>query len=140
MPPSLTNDAATDKLAKKIGKLPWLPTNELVNSLPPKFKRVLYLEGNLNPTVHCNYDKVIADQRSKRTIGSRAENAEKPFFPHRLSLALGYDEGLAVDGRAIALIVKCERLTDFKVLSTFPNDMYQRSEFVTAINDLRASW
>ena len=43
--------AASSTLADQICALPWLPSTVLANGLSAKYKRVLYLEGNLNHTM-----------------------------------------------------------------------------------------
>jgi hypothetical protein len=83
---------------------------------------------------------MINDQRHKRDIASRTESIDKPLFPHRVSLAFGYADGLAADGRALATIIKCERMSDFDVVSGSSEARTQRSEFIQTIADLRSSW
>ena len=140
MPGINEDDASSRSLADELCTLPWLPSTVLANSLPAKFRRVLYLEGNLTHTMRRDYDKMIADQRDKRDVASRTESIDKPLFPHRVSLAFGYADGLAADGRALATIIKCERISDFDVVSVSAEVMSQRSEFNQTITDLRNSW
>ena len=140
MPALYENDLASSALADQICALPWLPSTALANSLPAKYKRVLYLEGNLNHTMRPDYDKMIAEQRDKRDVASRTESIDKQIFPHCVSMTFGYADGLAADGRALATIIKCERISDFNVVSVSSEDMAQRAEYNTAIADLRTSW
>ena len=50
---------------------------------------------------------MVNEQREKKNRMSRAESFTAPLFPHRVSLAFGYEEGLPADGRALAMITKC---------------------------------
>ena len=43
---------------------------------PAKFRRVLYLEGNLNHTLRRDYDRMIADQRDERDVALRTESID----------------------------------------------------------------
>ena len=70
----------------------------------------------------------------------RTESIDKPLFQHRVSLAFGYADGLAADGRALATIIKCERMSDVDVVSASSEVMAQRSEFIQTIADLRSCW
>ncbi len=71
------------------------------------FRRFLYLESNLTATARRDYDKMINEQREEKNLMSRSESVNAPLFPHRISLAFCCEEGLAADGRALALIAKC---------------------------------
>ncbi len=71
---------------------------------------------------------------------SHSESVNAPLFPHRISLAFGYEEGLAANGRSLTLIAKCERLSDFSVLTASAADMAQHQEYTSTIRDLRMSW
>jgi hypothetical protein len=71
---------------------------------------------------------------------SPSESINAPLFPHHISLAFGYEEGLATDGRALALIAKCERVSDFSVLMASAADMAQHQEYTSTICDLSSSW
>ena len=55
MPGSYEDNAASRALADQLCALPWLPSTALANGLPAKFRRVLYLEGNLkwSSTTRC---------------------------------------------------------------------------------------
>jgi hypothetical protein len=140
MPDDYEDSPASRHLADQLCALPWLPSTVLANGLPAKFRRILYLEGNLNHTMRRDYDRMINDQRHKRDVASRTESIDKPLFPHRVSLAFGYADGLAADGRALANIIKCERMSDFDVVAGSSEARTQRSEFLQTIADLRSSW
>jgi hypothetical protein len=83
---------------------------------------------------------MINEQRKEKNSMSRSKSINAPLFLHRISLAFGYEEGLAADGRALALIAKCERLSDFSVLTASAADMAQHQEYTSTIRDLRMSW
>ena len=74
MPGSYEDTDASRALADQLCALPWLPSTTLANGLPAKFRRVLYLEGNLNHTLRRDYDRMIADQRDERDVASRTES------------------------------------------------------------------
>ena len=60
MPGSYEDNAASRALADQLCALPWLPSTALANGLPAKFRRVLYLGGNLNHPLRRDYDRPAA--------------------------------------------------------------------------------
>ena len=61
-------DSADDSTrADKLCRLPWIQSTLLVNSLPLKNRRLLCLEGNLTTTARRDYDKMINEQREKKS-------------------------------------------------------------------------
>ena len=126
MPALYDAGAAPSALADKICALPWLPSTVLANSLPAKYKRLLYLDGNLNHTMRSDYNKMITGQRHKHAAASRTESVDLPLFPHRVSLIFGDANGLAADGCALATIIKCKRASDFNLVSGSADEMAQR--------------
>jgi hypothetical protein len=140
MPDTYCESAETCALADALCLQPWIQSTLLSILLPLRFRRVLYLESNLTATARRDYDKMINEQRDEKNRMSRSESVTAPLFPHRISLAFGYEEGLAADGRALALIAKCERLSDFSVLTASAADMAQHQEYTSTTRDLRTSW
>ena len=76
MPGSYEGNAASRALADQLCALPRLSSSVLANGPPAKFRRVLYLEGNLNHTLRRDYDRMIADQRDERDVASRTESID----------------------------------------------------------------
>ena len=46
----------------------------------------------------------------------------------------------AADGRALALIAKCERISDFGAVTASATEMALHQEYSSTIKDLRSSW
>ena len=83
---------------------------------------------------------MVNEHREKKNRMSRTESISPLLFPHRVSLAFGYDEGLPADGRALALIAKCERSSDFGAISASASKKALHQEYLTTIKDLSSSW
>ena len=140
MPDSYTDNADIVARADKLCRLSWIGSTLMANCLPIKYRRILYLDGNLSQQARREYDKMVELQRGKASRMSRVESISAPLFPHRMSLAFGHDEGLAADGRALALIAKCERSSDFGAVSATAAETALHQEYKTAVKDLQGSW
>jgi hypothetical protein len=140
MPDSYSDSADVVARADKLCKLSWIGSTLMANCLPIKYRRILYLDGNLSQAARREYDKMVELQRGKASRMSRVESISAPLFPHRMTIAFGHDEGLAADGRALALIAKCERSSDFGAISATAAETALHQEYKTAIKDLQSSW
>ena len=82
MPDTYCDSAAISVSADKLCRLPWIQSTLLANSLPLRYRRLLYFEGNLTTTARRDYDEMINEQRKKKNWMPCSEPIATPLFPH----------------------------------------------------------
>jgi hypothetical protein len=141
MPIAYLKSAANDALDPAWCLRPWLSTTAMQAAVSARHFPTIFQGGGWTATTRRAYDKMLTAQRRSGGSSSRAEDPLDPGFVHRLSLAYTSDTRLSTDGRVLAALLGCERLSDYAGQSAVAlGGTSARAEFRAVYKETEEAW